>query len=176
MLTQAPAPPLAEFSAAIYGSLVSTLLDITESIADVNAKLDAIGYRVGRRLAHEFARDGKLERVDTEDSVISNVLLRIWQSSLGWSAARAQKLSPPEAEHSRISIAFDPSFYTRNVNVPPAFNGLEYKAILPGAIRGILEVFHREAKVTLQPTSGGPTEVLIEMIREIPVAVPKDED
>jgi hypothetical protein len=176
MLTQAPAPPLAEFSAVIYGSLVATLLDVTESVAEVNAKLDAIGYRVGRRLAHEFARDPKLERVDTEDSVISNVIIRIWQSSMGWSAATARKVSPPGADQSQIRIAFEPSFYTRSVNLPRAFKGLEYKAVLPGAVRGILEVFHREAKVTLQPNPDGPTEILIEMIREIPVAVPKDED
>jgi hypothetical protein len=176
MHTGTPPTPLAEFSAVIYGSLVATLLDITESISDVNSKLDSIGYRVGLRLAHEFARDVRLERVDTEDSVISDVILRIWQSSMGCSLAKANKVSPPEAEKSQILITFEPSFYTKSVNVPPAFEGLEYRAILPGVIRGVLEVFHREAKVSLQPNPNGQTQVLIEMIREIPVAVPKDDD
>jgi hypothetical protein len=141
----------------------------------VNAKLDDIGYRIGRRLAHEFAKDRRLERVDTDESIIADVIVRNWQFVMGFSAAKVQKA---EGETPSVTIQFEPSFYTKNVSIPAAVDGLQYTAILPGVIRGVLEVFHREAKVSLSSGTGEGrgTEVLIENIRELPIAVAKEDD
>jgi hypothetical protein len=174
---QAKAAP--DFSSLVYGSLVTTLLELVESVDDVNARLDTIGYRVGRHLAHSFARDKKLNRAEmTSDSsvynIINNIFIRHWPSFSGSS-------SPPHPRQmgdSEYLIVFPHSVYTRNVTVPESFSSLQYASILPGIIRGIFEIFHYEVKVSLSHTTAnsGGTEVWIHDVKPIPIAIPKDTD
>lgn len=173
-----------DFSALIYGSLVNSLLEMTEDVNEVNSKLDEIGYRIGLRLAHEFAREKNLERVDTAEKLIKDVLIKNWQTIAGKnSSSRADYTKQNE---NTFVMTFQPSIFTEYVTIPELYNGIQYTAMLPGALKGIFEIFHYEAEVTLLPsqetpnqTSGTqkkPTEVKIVIIKEIPIAVPKDED
>jgi hypothetical protein len=166
-----PAISASEFSALIYGSLVSSLLDMVEDTADVNAKLDELGYRIGLRLAHDFARERKLERVETPSALISEVIIRNWQNTIGQSAARFQ----PVGDDS-FTIQFETSAFTRHVRVPDSVVGLKYPAMLPGVLRGIFEIFHYRADVRIVDDPGSGTVVRVDIKERIPVAVAKDED
>jgi hypothetical protein len=66
--------------------------------------------------------------------------------------------------------------FTKHVRVPTSVTGLKYTAVLPGALRGIFEIFHYEADVRIVDNSGPGTLVRIDVTRHIPVAVAKDDD
>ena len=171
-----------DFSALIYGSLVNSLLEMTEDVSEVNTKLDEIGYRIGLRLAHEFARDKNLERVESPEKLIKDVLIKNWPNIAGKNSACQYK---SQGDNTFI-MTFQPSIFTEYVTIPELYNGIQYTAMLPGALKGIFEIFHYEAEVTLLPsqdstnpasnTQKKPTDVKIVITKSIPVAVPKDED
>ncbi|OHS94477.1 hypothetical protein TRFO_11092 [Tritrichomonas foetus] len=170
-----------DFSALIYGSLVNSLLEMTEDVNEVNTKLDEIGYRIGLRLAHEFARDKNLDRVDSPEKLIKDVLIKNWPIIAGKTTSAFYKV----IDNNTFMMAFQPSTFTEYVTIPELYSGVQYTAMLPGALRGIFEIFHYEAEVSLEPPqveqkAGSqkkpPTEVKIVISKVIPVAVPKDED
>lgn len=165
-------PPSVDFSALIYGSLVSSLLEMTENVEDVNKKLDEIGYRIGLRLAHEFARDKKLDVCKTPQAVIDRVIIPNWENFIGRSKAKCQIIN-----EKTFKLSFDPSVYTQNVTIPELYSGVKFTAMLPGVLRGIFEIFHQEVLTTLAEDEQGKTaHVTIEVVKEIPIAVPKDDD
>ena len=171
-----------EFSALIYGSLVNSLLEMTEDVNEVNAKLDEIGYRIGLRIAHEFARDKNLERVESPEKLIKDVLIKNWQYIAGKNSLAQYKV----IKENEFVMTFQPSIFTEYVTIPELYDGIQYTAMLPGALRGIFEIFHYEAQVTLEtpqaqagqagPTQKKPTEVKIVISKIIPIAVPKEDD
>jgi hypothetical protein len=88
-----------DLASLIYGSIVTTLLDLVDSVDEVNKHLDAIGYRIGLRLAHEFASDRTANRAEpTPDTIISDIILNHWSWIVGPSSGQ-----PPDAEKSGIS-------------------------------------------------------------------------
>lgn len=171
-----------DFSALIYGSLVNSLLEMTEDVNEVNKKLEEIGYRIGLRLAHEFAREKNLERVESPEKLISDVLIKNWPNIAGKNASCK---SNSQGDNTFI-MTFQPSIFTEYVTIPELYNGIQYTAMLPGVLKGIFEIFHYEAEVSLltsqEPASQAPTtqkkptDVKIVITKAIPVAVPKDED
>jgi hypothetical protein len=166
-----PAAAAAEFSALIYGSLVSSLLDMIEDTSDVNAKLDELGYRIGLRLAHNFAHDRKLERVESANALISDVIIKNWQNALGQSVARCQVVG-----ENSFTIHFEASTFTKHVHLPDSVTGLKYTAMLPGVLRGIFEIFHYEADVQIVDDAVPGTVVKVSITKQIPVAVAKEDD
>ena len=159
-----------EFSALIYGSLVASLLEMNEKVEDVNTKLDDIGYSIGLRLAHEFARDRNLERGDTAESVIAGVLIPNWQKVSG-GGTMTYKSSGDSFE-----LTFSPSIFTQNVTVPEIYSGVKFTAMLPGVLRGVFEIFHFEVKSELLAADDGKTQVKISDVKPIGEAVRKDEE
>ena len=165
------ANPSIEFSSLIYGSLVNSLLETADEVDEVNSKLDEIGWRIGLRLAHEFARDRTLERVDTPEKIINDLIIKNWVNITGSKNA----VQCTETKKSQYLLTFEQSIFTQNVTIPERYNGLKYTAVLPGIIRGIFEIYHFEAKVYLKEKSTN-TEEIVEMVKEIPIAVPKDDN
>jgi hypothetical protein len=162
-----------DFASLIYGSLVNSLLEMTENVEDVNMKLSEIGYRIGLRIAHDCARDKDVDRIETPEAVITNILIKNWPGLSGNSKARYTVV-----DDSNFTMSFDPSLYTQNVSIPEIYTGVKFAAILPGILRGIFEIFHYEVNVELcDPTPGTKgTDVKITVLKIIPVAVRKDED
>ena len=168
----------ADFSALIYGSLVNSLLEMTENVDEVNKKLEDIGYRIGLRLAHEFARDKTLDRVDSPEKLIKDVIIKNWPIIAG----KKTSASYQALENNSFLISFQPSIFTEYVTIPELYTGVQYTAMLPGALRGIFEIYHFRAEVTLEEPGESkdgkkpPTNVKVVVTEVIPIAVPKDED
>ena len=161
-----------EFSALVYGSFVASLLEMSENVEEVNTKLDEIGYRVGLRLAHDFGRDQTLESINTPDKVINDVIIRKW-ATLSGSKVPVQV----QVEDKKYTLVFAPSVFTQNVQIPELYKGVQFTGMLPGALRGIFEIFHWKVNTKLLETSEKiGTKVEIEVIEEIPIAVPKTDD
>ena len=162
-----------EFSALVYGSFVASMLELTEDVEEVNKKLDEIGYRIGLRLAHDFGKDSSLERIDNADKVINDVIVRKW-STLSGSKTPVQVT---KEEDNKYVLAFAPSVFTQNVQIPELYKGVQFTGMLPGALRGIFEIFHwRVTAKLLEPGEKIGTKVQIEILEEIPIAVPKTDD
>ena len=170
--------PSIEFSSLIYGSLVNTLLESSGDVEEVNNKLLDIGFRVGLRLAHEFARDRSLDRIDSPNKVIEDIIVKNWRNITG----KSPEFSPIKDSESnkKFELTFDQSIFTQNVNIPERYSGLRYASLLPGVIRGIFEIFHYEVNAYLKdtpPQQQKPcTKVIVEIVKEIPIAVPKDDN
>jgi hypothetical protein len=170
-MNSGPAQSAIDFCALIYGSLVSSLLEMTEDSSDVNATLEKIGDRVGRRLAHDFAR--RPERVETPDAVVS-VISRQWTGAIGNSQMTCQTIEKDK----RYQLRFEKSVYTKQVTIPDSIadGAFRYESMLPGALRGIFQVFHYDVKVTALPPEPDATLVEVVIEAQIPVAVRKDDD
>jgi hypothetical protein len=159
-----------DFTALVYGSLVVSLLGMTENPSDVNGKLDEMGYRIGRRLAHDYARDRSLDQVESPESVVNCVLLHKSRVLPGHGVPTLQSKSPDQ-----FVLKYDRAGFTKNVTIPNLYTGLNYPSILPGLIRGIFEIFH--FKVQTQLTEEPRAAIItISAIEPIPIAVPKDDD
>jgi hypothetical protein len=170
-MNSGPAQIASDFCALIYGSLVNSLLEMTEAAEEVNSTLNAIGYRVGRRLAHDFAR--RPDRVESPDNLI-NVIIRQWSGAIGNSQASAETIEKDKHYHLR----FEKSVYTKQVTIPVSISegSFRYESMLPGALTGIFQVFHYIAKVELLPPEQDATIVDIVIEGQIPIAVRKDDD
>ena len=164
-----------EFSSLVYGSFVNSLLEMSENVSEVNEKLNEIGYKIGLRLAHDFARDSTLERIDNPDKVINQVLIKKWSIISGSKTPLNVNVIKPGVEYILI---FSQSIFTQNVQIPEIYQDVQYTGILPGALKGIFEIFHLKVKTTLlqESITKSTTEIKIEIIESIPEAIPKSDD
>ena len=151
----------------VYGSLVVSLLETVEDVEEVNRKLEEIGYRVGLRFAHEFAKDKTLEKFETFDSLLEKVVQKYWPM---FSNGKG-KVTVDRREGAYI-LHFSQSVFTQNVNIPDMYKGLDYRSALPGVLRGMFEIFHFKAEVSFNSDH----DVLVENVEQTPYAVPKDDD
>lgn len=169
-----------EFSSLIYGSLVNSLLDMTEDVNDVNTKLDEIGYRVGLRLAHEFARDKSLNFIDSPKRLISDIVIKNWPAIAGKGAlvkiVETDEDPQEQKDEVKYVLRFENSIFRQNVTIPDLYSGVKYSAMLPGVIRGIFEIYHYEATATLEENPNNAEVTIISKTKPIPDAVPKDDD
>lgn len=160
-----------EFSALVYGSFVASLLEMTEDVEEVNKKLDEIGYRIGLRLAHDFGRDETLERVDTPDKVVGLVIEKKWTT-----LSRAKPVQT-SFDGQKIILQFPPSIFTQNVQIPELYSGVHFTGMLPGILRGIFEIFHFKVNTKLlEQNEQNGTKVEVEVVEQIPIAIPKTDD
>jgi hypothetical protein len=52
---------------------------VIDSVDELNKRLDAIGYRIGLRLSHDFASDEKGNRAEsTPDTIIPDIIVNHW--------------------------------------------------------------------------------------------------
>lgn len=161
-----------EFSALVYGSFVASLLEMTEDVEEVNKKLDEIGYRIGLRLAHDFGRDTSLERID-DPNKIKDVICKKWMVLSGSKTPNVNV----KVDDKKYEFTFMPSIFTQNVQVPELYKGVNFTGMLPGALKGIFEIFHFKVSTKLIESDekiGTKIEVIVEA--EIPIAIPKTDD
>ncbi|KOB78319.1 Trafficking protein particle complex subunit 3, partial [Operophtera brumata] len=106
-----------------YGALVSQMLKEIENPDDVNKQLERIGYNMGVRLIEDFlARTTSnrcMEMRETADKL---------QQAFSWSSSGDE-----------FSLVWDQCPLSEWVEMPNN-NGLKYCALVPGAIRGALQM------------------------------------
>ncbi|XP_026313543.1 trafficking protein particle complex subunit 3 [Hyposmocoma kahamanoa] len=116
-----------------YGALVSQMLKEIDSSEDVNKQLERIGYNMGVRLVEDFlarTTSGRcLEMRETADKIQQafRLYLNMQPTVTSWSSSGDE-----------FSLVWDQCPLSEWVEMPS--NGLKYCAIIPGAIRGALQM------------------------------------
>ncbi|XP_075983621.1 blocked early in transport 3 [Anticarsia gemmatalis] len=155
-----------------YGALVSQMLKETENSDDVNKQLERIGYNMGVRLIEDFlARTTStrcLEMRETADKIQQafRLYLNMQPTVTSWSSSGDE-----------FSLVWDQCPLSEWVEMPS--NGLKYCALIPGAIRGALQMVQLDVQcwfVQDQLKGDAVTELRVKYIKRLEDAVPAGED
>ena len=119
-----------------YGSLVMQLLqDSGDNVEEVNGQLDSIGYRIGVRLIDEFLAKSHTQCRTFQDTAEATakagfkMFLGVHAEVHNWSE-----------DGRSYSILVEDNPLTTFAELPEKYAGLWFSNVLPGAIRGALEM------------------------------------
>eukprot|EP01104_Vermistella_antarctica_P002800 TRINITY_DN13011_c0_g1_i1.p2 TRINITY_DN13011_c0_g1~~TRINITY_DN13011_c0_g1_i1.p2 ORF type:complete len:184 (+),score=64.49 TRINITY_DN13011_c0_g1_i1:120-671(+) len=120
-----------------YGSIVNQLIADHDDVAEVNERLEKMGYNIGLRLIEEFLSksglgrcNGLKETAEVIAKVGFKMFLGITATVTNWSA--------DEKEFSLLLPDDNP--LTEFVELPDQYDELVYASLLLGVIRGALEM------------------------------------
>ncbi|EEC18167.1 trafficking protein particle complex subunit, putative [Ixodes scapularis] len=157
-----------------YGSLVAQMLKDYESDEEVNKQLDRMGYNIGLRLIEDFLARTNVGRChDFKDT--SDKLQMAFKMYLG--------VNPPITNWSpagdEFSFILESNPLTEFVELPDSHSSLKYCNIIPGVIRGALEMVQTEVVawfVQDQLKGDSTSELRIKFVRRLEDAIPAGED
>jgi len=177
-----------ELFALTYGALVAQLLMDQEDGEAVNRELDRIGYNIGIRLIDEYiARNSFKVCIDSQELAesISKVALKQF---LNTTAA----VKDWSADGREFTLAFEadggggPGLLGMEwVELPEqAIGTLQYGAMLPGVIRGALEMIQLQVECAIvydllrsgEKKEGTVMELRIKIVRRLDDAAPPDDE
>lgn len=121
--------------ALTYGSIISQLLIDSENVDEVNKQLDRMGYNIGLRLIEDYLAKSNTPRCrdfkDVADKIqhAFQLYLNVMPSVDHWSQANDE-----------FSIVLYNNPLTEFVELPDSLQKMNYLNILPGVIRGALEM------------------------------------
>lgn len=121
--------------ALTYGAIISQLLIDCENVEEVNKQLDRMGYNIGLRLIEDYLAKSSAPRCkdlkDVADKIqhAFQLYLNVMPSVDHWSQANDE-----------FSIILYNNPLTEFVELPDSLQDMNYLNILPGIIRGALEV------------------------------------
>lgn len=121
--------------ALTYGSIISQLLIDCDDVNDVNKQLDRMGYNVGLRLIEDYLAKSSSARCkdlrDVADKIqhAFQLYLNVMPSIDNWSQGNDE-----------FSIILYNNPLTEFVELPDSLQNMNYLNILPGIIRGALEM------------------------------------
>lgn len=121
--------------ALTYGSIISQLLIDSENVDEVNKQLDRMGYNIGLRLIEDYLAKSNTPRCrdlkDVADKIqhAFQLYLNVMPSIDNWSQANDE-----------FSIILYNNPLTEFVELPDSLQDMNYLNILPGVIRGALEM------------------------------------
>uniref|UniRef100_A0A023FHI4 Trafficking protein particle complex subunit n=2 Tax=Amblyomma TaxID=6942 RepID=A0A023FHI4_AMBCJ len=157
-----------------YGSLVAQMLKDYESDEEVNKQLDRMGYNIGLRLIEDFLARTNVGRCfdfrDTADKVqmAFKMYLGINPSITNWSPAGDE-----------FSLILESNPLTEFVELPESHANLKYSNIIPGVIRGALEMVQTEVVACFvhdQLKGDSTSELRVKFVRRLEDAIPAGED
>ncbi|OQR78547.1 trafficking protein particle complex subunit 3-like [Tropilaelaps mercedesae] len=158
-----------------YGALVAQMLKDHENCEEVNKQLERMGYSIGQRLIEDFLARTNCARCadlrDTADKIQSafKMYLTMSPSITNWSTSGDE-----------FSLVFDSNPLTEFVELPDSYSTmLKYCSIIPGIIRGALEMVQMEVMCWfVQDTLRGDpsTELRIRMVKKMEDAIPVGEN
>lgn len=118
-----------------YGSVISQLLNDCENVDEINIKLDRMGYNIGLRLIEDYLAKTLAPRCkdlkDVADKIqhAFHLYLNFTPSIDHWSQANDE-----------FSILIYSNPLTECVELPDSLQNMHYLNMLPGIIRGALEM------------------------------------
>lgn len=121
--------------ALTYGSIISQLLIDCENVEEVNKQLDRMGYNIGLRLIEDYLAKSSSPRCrdlkDVADKIqhAFQIYLNVMPSVDHWSSANDE-----------FSVILYSNPLTEFVELPDSLQNMNYLNILPGIIRGALEM------------------------------------
>ncbi|KAL1416210.1 hypothetical protein MTO96_006470 [Rhipicephalus appendiculatus] len=157
-----------------YGSLVAQMLKDYESDEEVNKQLDRMGYNIGLRLIEDFLARTNVGRCydfrDTAEKLqmAFKMYLGISPSITNWSAAGDE-----------FSLILESNPLTEFVELPDSHVNLKYSNIIPGVIRGALEMVQTEVVACFvhdQLKGDSTSELRVKFVRRLEDAIPAGED
>lgn len=121
--------------ALTYGSIISQLLIDCENVEEVNKQLDRMGYNIGLRMIEDYLAKSSTPRCrDLKD--VAEKLQHAFQMYLN--------VMPTIDHWSQANDEFSLILYnnplTEFVELPDSLQTMNYLNILPGVIRGALEM------------------------------------
>lgn len=157
-----------------YGSLVAQMLKDYESDEEVNKQLDRMGYNIGLRLIEDFlARTNVGRCYDFRDT--AEKLQMAFKMYLGTSPS-ITNWSPAGDE---FSLILETNPLTEFVELPESHVNLKYSNIIPGVIRGALEMVQTEVVACFvhdQLKGDSTSELRVKFVRRLEDAIPAGED
>jgi len=127
--------PLPDLFALTYGSIISQLLADCENVDEVNKQLDRMGYNIGLRLIEDYLAKSSTPRCkdlrDVADKIqhAFQMYLNVTSNIDNWSPANDE-----------FSVILYNNPLTEFVELPDSLQNMSYLNILPGVIRGALEM------------------------------------
>ena len=121
--------------ALTYGSIISQLLLDCDNVEEVNKQLDRMGYNIGLRIIEDYLAKSSTPRCrdlkDVADKLqhAFQMYLNVMPSVDNWSQANDE-----------FSLILYNNPLTEFVELPDSLQSMNYLNILPGIIRGALEM------------------------------------
>lgn len=145
-----------------YGSVISQLINDCDCVDEVNKQLESMGYNIGLRLVEDFlAKSSSTRCRDLKD--IADKIQHAFQIYLSV-MPKVDNWSPNNDE---FSIILQKNPLTEFVELPDTMQNMNYLNILPGVIRGALEMISVPVRVYIksdQLKGDDETEIRIEKI------------
>lgn len=145
-----------------YGSVISQLITDCDNIDEVNKQLDSMGHNIGHRLIEDFlAKTSGTRCRDLKD--IADKTQQAFQFYLGV----LPKIDHWSANNNEFSIILHQNPLTEFVELPETMQTMNYLNIIPGVIRGALEMVSVSVKTYIksdQLKGDSETEIRVELI------------
>ncbi|RWS28264.1 trafficking protein particle complex subunit-like protein [Leptotrombidium deliense] len=160
--------------ALTYGSLVSQMLKDSDNPEEVNKQLDRMGYNIGLRLVEDFLAKTSTPRcLDFKDvaeklQTAFKMYAGINPSVVNWSSSSDE-----------FSLILDNNPLIEYVELPDHLSNLKYCNIIPGIIRGALEMVQIEVTAWFVQDylkGDSTTELRVKFIKKLEEALPPGED
>lgn len=145
-----------------YGSLISQLITDCDTVEGINKQLDSMGYNIGLRLVEDFlAKSSSTRCKDLKD--IAEKIQHAFQLYLSV-MPKIENWSPNNDE---FSIVLHQNPLTEFVELPDSMQNMNYLNILPGVIRGALEMISVPVRAWIksdQLKGDDETEIRVELV------------
>lgn len=148
-----------------YGSMVSQLVIDCANDDEINKQLDSMGYNIGLRLVEDFlAKTNSTRCKDLKDT--ADRIQQAFQVYLSVTP-KIENWSPNNDE---FSVILHTNPLTTYVELPDEKQNMSYLNILPGIIRGALEMVSIPVRAWIksdQLKGDDETEIRIEMLNKV---------
>lgn len=145
-----------------YGSVISQLIvDCDNNCDEINKQLDSMGYNIGVRLIEDFLAKSSNTRCRNSQDIAEKIQLA-FQLYL----SVTPKIDNWSEKNNEFSVILNQNPLTEFVELPDTMQNMSYLNILPGVIRGALEMVSVSSNVYItrdQLRGDDDTEIRVEL-------------